>query len=130
MPKLSQIASSPAKPVLASDTFVAIHGGNTDYQFTWQQISQINLNTQTASYTLALTDYNGWVEMNVSTADNLTIPLNATVAFPGPDTGQHRFDWRGTDDVGCRRRSDAAVFGIGGQSRRPVLELHTLQAGD
>jgi hypothetical protein len=82
MAKLSQITASPAKPVLASDTFIGVHGGNTDYQFSWQQISNININTQTASYTLALSDYNGWVEMNVASANNLTIPPNASVAFP------------------------------------------------
>ena len=39
-------------------------------------------NRQTASYTLALTDADKLVEMNVATANNLTIPLNSTVAFP------------------------------------------------
>jgi hypothetical protein len=57
-----------------------VHSGNT----AWQQISQINQNVQTASYTLALTDYKGWVLTNVASANNLTIPLNATVAFPVP----------------------------------------------
>jgi len=35
--KLSQIASSPANPV-GADTFVGVHGGNTDYQFTLTQL--------------------------------------------------------------------------------------------
>jgi len=38
-------------------------------------------NRQTASYTLVLTDDGKIVEMNVASANNLTIPLNATVAF-------------------------------------------------
>jgi predicted heme/steroid binding protein len=38
-------------------------------------------NRQTASYTLALTDRGKLVEMNVATANNLTIPLNSSVAF-------------------------------------------------
>jgi hypothetical protein len=42
----------------------------------------ITLNTQTASYTLALADENALVRMNVATANNLTVPTNATVAFP------------------------------------------------
>jgi len=42
----------------------------------------ISINTQTASYVLALTDAGLCVEMNVATANTLTIPLNATVAFP------------------------------------------------
>lgn len=37
---------------------------------------------QTASYTLALTDAGKFVRMNVATANNLTVPTNATVAFP------------------------------------------------
>lgn len=42
----------------------------------------ITTNRQTASYTLALTDANKLVEMNVATANNLTVPPNASVAFP------------------------------------------------
>ena len=39
-------------------------------------------NTQTASYQLVLTDSGKVVEMNVAGANNLTVPGNATVAFP------------------------------------------------
>jgi hypothetical protein len=39
-------------------------------------------NRQTASYTLVLSDADKLVEMNVATANNLTIPLNSSVAFP------------------------------------------------
>jgi hypothetical protein len=38
-------------------------------------------NRQTASYTLVLADADKLVEMNVATANNLTIPLNSSVAF-------------------------------------------------
>jgi len=38
--------------------------------------------TQTASYTAALTDRGTCVEMNVASANNFTVPANATVAFP------------------------------------------------
>ena len=38
-------------------------------------------NRQTASYTLALTDINLLVELNVGTANTLTVPLNSVVAF-------------------------------------------------
>jgi hypothetical protein len=38
-------------------------------------------NRQTASYTLVLGDADKLVEMNVATANNLTIPLNSSVAF-------------------------------------------------
>lgn len=39
-------------------------------------------NTQTASYTLALTDAGDVVLMSVGSANNLTVPPNADVAFP------------------------------------------------
>lgn len=40
------------------------------------------INQQTASYTLGLTDKDKIVEMNVGSANNLTVPLNSTVAYP------------------------------------------------
>jgi hypothetical protein len=40
------------------------------------------VNTQTASYTLVLADAGKLVEMNVASANTLTVPLNASVAFP------------------------------------------------
>lgn len=40
------------------------------------------INTQTASYTLVIGDKGKVVEMNVATANNLTIPPNSSVAFP------------------------------------------------
>jgi hypothetical protein len=39
-------------------------------------------NTQTASYTLVLSDASKIIEMNVASANNLTIPLDSSVAFP------------------------------------------------
>ena len=38
-------------------------------------------NRQTASYTLVLSDENKLVEMNVGSANNLTVPLNSSVAY-------------------------------------------------
>lgn len=40
------------------------------------------INTQTTNYTLALFDQDGRVEMNLAGANTLTVPTNATVAFP------------------------------------------------
>ena len=40
------------------------------------------INTQTSSYTLVLTDQTKDVEMNVGSANNLTVPPNSSVAFP------------------------------------------------
>jgi hypothetical protein len=42
----------------------------------------VTTNRQVASYTLVLTDRGKLVEMNVATANNLTIPLDSAVAFP------------------------------------------------
>ncbi len=43
--------------------------------------SIITFNRQSSSYTLAITDAGLMVEMNVATANNLTIPLNSSVPF-------------------------------------------------
>jgi len=45
-------------------------------------IDHVVTNQQTASYTLALTDDGDLVEMNVGTANNLTVPADNTVNFP------------------------------------------------
>jgi hypothetical protein len=45
-------------------------------------LSDMATNAQAASYTLVLTDKAKVVEMSNASANNLTVPLNATVAFP------------------------------------------------
>lgn len=45
-------------------------------------LSEVATNAQTASYTLVAADKAKMVEMNVSTANNLTVPTNASVPFP------------------------------------------------
>lgn len=45
-------------------------------------LKEVGQNTQTASYTLALADAGKAVEMNVASANNLTVPPNASIAFP------------------------------------------------
>jgi hypothetical protein len=45
-------------------------------------LSELATNNQTASYTLVLSDKAKVVEMNVGSANNLTVPLNASVAYP------------------------------------------------
>ena len=47
----------------------------------WEDTKLVVTNRQTASYTLVIGDANKLVEMNVATANNLTIPLDATVAY-------------------------------------------------
>lgn len=46
-------------------------------------VCALTINTQTASYTLVLADgVNSYVRMNVGSNNNLTVPTNASVAFP------------------------------------------------
>lgn len=45
-------------------------------------IGQREINTQAASYTLVAADQGKIVQMNNGSANNLTVPLNSSVAFP------------------------------------------------
>lgn len=45
-------------------------------------LSDLATSAQTASYTLVLADKAKVVEMNVASANNLTVPLNSSVAYP------------------------------------------------
>ncbi len=45
-------------------------------------ITEVEFNTQSASYTLALSDQNKMIEINNASANEVTIPLNSVVAFP------------------------------------------------
>lgn len=45
-------------------------------------VDHVSINQQTASYTLVLTDDKKLVEMNVGSANNLTVPADNTVNFP------------------------------------------------
>jgi hypothetical protein len=46
------------------------------------KIADVSTNAQAASYILVLADKNKIVEMGVGSANNLTVPLNSSVAFP------------------------------------------------
>jgi hypothetical protein len=80
---------------------------------------QNTFNRQTASYTLALTDQNDIVEMNVASANNLTVPLNATVAFPiGTEIAITQYGAGKTTIVatgGVTLRSAGGLLSIGAQ---------------
>lgn len=45
-------------------------------------VSEVSFSQQTTSYTLALSDKDKMVEMNVGSANNLTVPADNTVNFP------------------------------------------------
>lgn len=71
---------NPDVIALASDVTdltatVALKANTTD-------LSKIDAVTPTDNYTLVLTDAGKVIEMDKATAVNLTVPLNATVAFP------------------------------------------------
>lgn len=68
----------------ATDTSGVQYYKNSATDTDWKQIASDSVvtNRQTASYILALTDRNKIVEMNVGTANDLTVPPNTDVAFP------------------------------------------------
>jgi hypothetical protein len=47
-----------------------------------QYVDSVTINTQTASYSLVLSDTGKMIEMNSASANNLTVPLNSSIAFP------------------------------------------------
>jgi 3D (Asp-Asp-Asp) domain-containing protein len=53
-----------------------------DLNVTGVLLDTATTNRQTASYSLVLTDRGKLVEMNVASANTLTIPLNSSIAFP------------------------------------------------
>lgn len=64
----------------ATDTLLMWYDDGT----TWRQVQTPQLtvpNTQTAAYTLVIADSTKTVEMNVASANNLTIPTNVAVGF-------------------------------------------------
>jgi hypothetical protein len=60
----------------------ALETATTNLQTDVTNINQLQLNTQTASYTLVLDDAGKLVQMNVGSANNLTVPPTSSVAFP------------------------------------------------
>lgn len=62
----------------AGARFVGAGGVNT----AGNVVYHIETNARTANYTLALVDDGDVVEMNVASANTVTIPLNSSVAFP------------------------------------------------
>jgi hypothetical protein len=67
--------ATPSSANLAAAVTDEIGTGNV-------QLSDLATSAQTASYTLVLADKGKLVEMSNASANNLTVPLNATVAYP------------------------------------------------
>lgn len=71
-----QAIASNSSPTFAGLTI------NGNVSATGSVIDHVSTNQQTASYTLVLTDDGKMVEMNVGSANNLTVPADNTVNFP------------------------------------------------
>jgi len=82
----------------------------------------ITTNRQTASYTLVLSDADKLVEMNVGSANNLTIPLNSSVAFP---TGTQIL----LAQYGAGQTTIAATSGVTVRSNGGKLKLNVQYSG-
>lgn len=63
-------------------TVTVTDAGSNEALVTIAESTAITANTQTGSYTLVLGDAGKVVEMNVAGANTLTVPPNASVAFP------------------------------------------------
>ena len=74
MPDILLPDAAPAGGLVAAD--MDAHETDTTAHTT------VAANRQTASYGLVLADAGKVVEMNVASANNLTVPLNSSVAFP------------------------------------------------
>jgi hypothetical protein len=75
-------SSSTTEGVIAWDSTldkILVGDGSTAREFA---SSTLKTSAQTASYTLVLADKDKVVEMNVASANNLTVPLNSSVAYP------------------------------------------------
>jgi hypothetical protein len=97
------------------DLTTVLRGDNT-----WGQPSGNGApNTQTANYTLALTDAGKTVEMNLGTALTLTVPPNSSVAFPIGSIVEVSRHGAGTVAIaagaGVTIRSRGALLSIGNQ---------------
>ena len=83
--KISQLTAKGSKIVAIDRVPIAQDDGAGAFSTKYVLGSEVHnwsLNKESASYTLLLTDAHNYVEMEVSSANVLTIPTNATVAFP------------------------------------------------
>jgi hypothetical protein len=67
-------------PISAPDPSLAAHVATKNYVDTTR--GQTTSNLRTANYTLSLSDAGRVVEMNATAGTFVTVPTNATVAFP------------------------------------------------
>ena len=75
-PALTGTPTAPTAALGTSTTQIATT------EFVESRFDTTTINTQTASYGLVLADAGKTIEMNVASANNLTVPLNSSQAFP------------------------------------------------
>ena len=83
--KISQLTAKGSRIVASDRVPIAQDDGAGAFSTKYVLGSEVHnwsLNKESASYTLLLTDAHNYVEIEVSSANVLTIPTNATVAFP------------------------------------------------
>jgi hypothetical protein len=77
------LAANRTLAITQSTTTTDGYLSSTDWNTFNNKASKVNtFNRQSASYTLVLSDASKIIEMNVASANTLTIPTNASVAFP------------------------------------------------
>ena len=135
--KISQLTAKGSRIVASDRVPIAQDDGAGAFSTKYVLGSEVHnwsLNKESASYTLLLTDAHNYVEMEVSSANVLTIPTNATVAFPiGTEirvtqlgTGQTTI----TPDAGVTLRSNggknktAAQYSVATLVKRDVNEWY------
>ena len=83
--KISQLTAKGSNLVASDRVPIAQDNGGGTFATKYVKGSEIHnwdLNKESSSYTLVLGDAHHYVEMEVSSANNLTVPTNASVAFP------------------------------------------------
>ncbi len=71
-----------AQRIVTAGTGITVTDGNGVSGNPTIAADRTDINTQTSSHTLVLADAGKTVEMNVGSANNLTVPPNSSVAFP------------------------------------------------
>ena len=113
-----QAASAGAKGFLTSADWSTFNGKQAALGYTPLN-ELITTNRQTSNYQLVSGDQNKLVEMNLAGANNLTVPANATVAFPiGAQVMVSQYGAGKTTIVaagGVTLYSDSGLLSIGAQ---------------
>ena len=78
----SKIASGAVTSAKIADGTIVNADINAAAAIDIGKIADVTIDTKTANYTLVLTDKNKFIEMNLAGANTVSVPTNASVAFP------------------------------------------------